>query len=166
MGDSSKDGVILLSRILLMILFIIFGWMKLVNFGATVTAMEGYGTPMPYLAAIVAVLVEFIFGIALILGLFTRPIAVIFALYVLGTAFIGHPFWKMTGMEMMGNEINFFKNISIIGGLLLLAVTGAGHFISAIPSTAALGVALKVFRLGLHRFTQRDIAGALATVAR
>ncbi|CAI1036476.1 DoxX family protein [Serratia marcescens] len=128
MGDSSKDGVILLSRILLMVLFIIFGWMKLVNFGATVTAMEGYGTPMPYLAAIVAVVVEFIFGIALILGLFTRPIAVIFALYVLGTAFIGHPFWKMTGMEMMGNEINFFKNISIIGGLLLLAVTGAGHY--------------------------------------
>ncbi|WP_274873888.1 DoxX family protein, partial [Serratia marcescens] len=55
-------------------------------------------------------------------------IAVIFALYVLGTAFIGHPFWKMTGMEMMGNEINFFKNISIIGGLLLLAVTGAGRY--------------------------------------
>jgi putative oxidoreductase len=34
----------------------------------------------------------------------------------------------MTGMEMMGNEINFFKNISIIGGLLLLAVTGAGRY--------------------------------------
>lgn len=128
MGDSSKDGIILLSRILLMILFIIFGWMKMVNFGATVTTMEGYGTPMPYLAAIIAVLVEFFFGIALIIGIFTRPIAIVFALYVLGTAFIGHQFWKMTGVEMMGNEINFLKNISIIGGLLLLAVFGAGRY--------------------------------------
>ncbi|MFI8416673.1 DoxX family protein [Serratia sp. NPDC078593] len=128
MGDCSKDGVILLSRILLMILFIIFGWMKLIDFSGTVTSMTGYGTPMPYLAAIVAVVVEFIFGIALIVGVFTRPIAIIFALYVLGTAFIGHPFWNMTGAEMMGNEINFFKNISIIGGLLLLAVTGAGRY--------------------------------------
>ncbi|MCA4825325.1 DoxX family protein [Serratia sp. JUb9] len=128
MGDSSKDGVILLARILLMILFIIFGWMKLTNFGATVTSMEGYGAPMPYLAAIIAVVVEFLFGIALIVGIFTRPIALLFALYVLGTAFIGHPFWHMTGAEMMGNEINFFKNVSIIGGLLLLAVTGAGRY--------------------------------------
>lgn len=128
MGDSSKDGVILLSRILLMILFIIFGWMKLADFSGTVASMTGYGTPMPYLAAIVAVVVEFIFGIALIVGIFTRPIAIIFALYVLGTACIGHPFWNMTGAEMMGNQINFFKNISIIGGLLLLAVTGAGRY--------------------------------------
>lgn len=128
MGVSSKDGIILLSRILLMILFIIFGWMKLVNFGATVTAMEGYGTPMPYMAAIIAVVIELFCGIALIVGIFTRPIAVIFALYVLGTAFIGHQFWKMTGVEMIGNEINFLKNISIIGGLLLLAVTGAGRY--------------------------------------
>jgi putative oxidoreductase len=128
MGDDSKDGVILLSRILLMILFIIFGWLKLTNFAGTVTAMEGYGTPMPYLAAIVSVVVEFVFGIALIVGLFTRPIAVIFAVYVLGTAIIGHSYWNMTGAEMMGNEINFYKNISIIGGLLLLAITGAGRY--------------------------------------
>ncbi|WP_422529120.1 DoxX family protein [Serratia fonticola] len=128
MSESVKDGTILLARILLMLLFLIFGWMKLTNFGATVTAMEGYGTPMPYLAAVVAVVVEFIFGIFIVLGAFTRPIAIIYALYVLGTAFIGHPFWRFSGAEMIGNEINFFKNISIIAGLLLLAVTGAGRY--------------------------------------
>lgn len=128
MSESLKDGTILLSRILLMILFLIFGWMKLTNFGATITAMEGYGTPLPYVAALVSVVVEFIFGIAIVLGAFTRPLAIIYAVYVLGTALIGHPFWKMTGPEMLGNEINFFKNISIIAGLLLLSVTGAGRY--------------------------------------
>ncbi|MFC0224967.1 DoxX family protein [Serratia aquatilis] len=128
MSENLKDGTILLSRILLMILFIIFGWMKLTNFGATVTSMEGYGTPLPYLAAIVSVVVEFIFGLAIVLGAFTRPLAIIYAVYVLGTALIGHPFWRMTGAEMLGNEIGLFKNVSIIAGLLLLAVTGAGRF--------------------------------------
>lgn len=128
MSESLKDGTILLSRILLMILFIIFGWMKLTHFGATVTSMEGYGTPLPYLAAIVSVVVEFIFGLAIVLGAFTRPLAIIYAVYVLGTALIGHPFWRMTGSEMIVNEIGFFKNVSIIAGLLLLAVTGAGRY--------------------------------------
>ncbi|PVZ82733.1 hypothetical protein C9426_28900 [Serratia sp. S1B] len=128
MSESLKDSTILLSRILLMILFLVFGWMKLTNFGATVSAMQGYGTPLPYLAALISVLVEFVFGIAIVLGFFTRPLAIIYAVYVLGTALIGHPFWRMSGVEMLGNEINFFKNISIIAGLLLLAITGAGRF--------------------------------------
>lgn len=128
MSESVKDGTILLSRILLMILFIIFGWMKLTNFGATVTSMESYGTPMPYFAAVIAVVVEFIFGIAIVLGAFTRPLAIIYAIYVLGTAFVGHPFWRMTGAEMIINEIGFFKNVSIVAGLLLLSVTGAGRY--------------------------------------
>lgn len=128
MSESLKDGTILLSRILLMVLFIIFGWMKLTNFGATVTAMEGYSTPLPYLAAAISVLVEFVFGIAIVLGAFTRPLAIIYAVYVLGTALIGHPFWRFSGAEMLSNEISFFKNISIIAGLLLLSITGAGRF--------------------------------------
>lgn len=128
MSESLKDGTILLSRVLLMLLFIIFGWMKLTNFAATVTAMEGYGTPLPYLAAVISVIVEFIFAIAIVLGVFTRPLAIIYAVYVLGTALFGHPFWRMSGAEMLSNEINFFKNISIIAGLLLLSITGAGRF--------------------------------------
>lgn len=128
MSESTKDGLILLGRILLMVLFIIFGWWKLTNFTMAVSAMQGYGAPMPYVAAIIAVAVEFFLGIAIILGVFTRPVAALYALYVLGTSFIGHPYWKFTGMDAMVNEINFYKNISIIGGLLLLIVTGAGRY--------------------------------------
>jgi len=34
----------------------------------------------------------------------------------------------MTGDAYMANLINFYKNISIMGGLLLLCVTGAGKY--------------------------------------
>jgi putative oxidoreductase len=111
-----------------MLLFVIFGWEKLIGFGGTVGYFAHTGVPLPALSAIIAVVMEFFVGIALILGLFTRPLALIMAIYTLGTALIGHHYWTMSGMARMENEINFFKNVSIIGGLLLLYLTGAGRY--------------------------------------
>jgi putative oxidoreductase len=126
--DSVRDGVILLSRILLMLLFIIFGWEKLTGFTGTVGYFSQTGVPVPALAAVIAVVMEFLVGLAIVVGLFTRPLALILALYTLGTGIIGHHYWTMSGMARMEAEINFFKNISIIGGLFLLYLTGAGRY--------------------------------------
>jgi putative oxidoreductase len=126
--DSVRDGVILLSRILLMLLFIIFGWEKLTGFTGTVGYFSQTGVPVPALAAVIAVVMEFFVGLAIVVGLFTRPLALILALYTLGTGIIGHHYWTMSGMARMEAEINFFKNISIIGGLFLLYLTGAGRY--------------------------------------
>jgi putative oxidoreductase len=126
--DSVRDGVILLSRILLMLLFIIFGWEKLTGFTGTVGYFSQTGVPVPALAAVIAVVMEFFVGLAIVVGLFTRPLALILALYTLGTGIIGHQYWTMSGMARMEAEINFFKNISIIGGLFLLYLTGAGRY--------------------------------------
>lgn len=122
------DGILLAARILLSLLFVIFGWGKLTAFPGTVQLMVHVGAPLPEIAAVVAVIMEFFVGIAIILGVATRPLAPLLAIYTLGTAIIGHHFWTMSGMAHMENEINFFKNISIIGGLLALYVTGAGRY--------------------------------------
>ena len=127
-AESVRDGVILVSRILLMLLFVIFGWEKLTGFGGTVGYFSQIGLPAPALAAIIAVVMEFFVGVAIILGLLTRPLAVILAIYTLATGLVGHHYWTMSGMARMEAEINFFKNISIIGGLFLLYVTGAGRY--------------------------------------
>jgi putative oxidoreductase len=76
----------------------------------------------------VAIAVEFFVSIAVVLGVRTRELALVLAIYTLATAFIGHHFWTMTGAERDANEINFYKNISIVGGFLLLCVTGAGKY--------------------------------------
>ena len=122
------DGLLLACRILLMLLFVIFGWEKLTGFSGTVGYFTQTGVPMPALAAVIAVVMEFFVGVAIILGLLTRPLAVLLAIYTLGTALIGHHYWTMSGMARMENEINFFKNVSIIGGLFLLYLTGAGRY--------------------------------------
>jgi putative oxidoreductase len=126
--QSNKDGLILVSRILLMILFVLFGWEKLFGFSGTVGYFTAIGAPLPGVSAFIAVVMELIVGIALVVGFWTRPLALLMALYTLGTAIIGHHYWTLSGMPRLESEINFYKNVSIIGGLILLCVTGAGKY--------------------------------------
>ncbi len=124
----ARDSILLLARILLVLLFLIFGWSKLTGFQAAVQYMAHVGAPVPEFAAVIAVVMEFLVGIALALGIATRPLAILLAIYTMATAVIGHHYWTMTGMERYANEINFYKNVSITGGLLALYVAGAGRY--------------------------------------
>lgn len=126
--EQQKDLIILIARLLLMTIFVMSGWSKLTNFEGTAGYLASLGAPLPPVAAGIAILMEFFVGIALVVGFFTRPLAALMALFVLGTALIGHPFWSMPEPDKAANMIQFYKNISIMGGLLLLSVTGAGKF--------------------------------------
>jgi putative oxidoreductase len=126
--DGFRDEVLLVARILLVILFVLFGYLKLTAFSAAVGAMTSMGLPIPQVAAAVAVILEFFVGIAIAIGFFTRPLALLLAAYTLATGFIAHHYWNMSGPEQLGNMINFYKNVSIMGGFLLLALTGAGKY--------------------------------------
>jgi putative oxidoreductase len=127
-SDRLRDEIILVARILLVLLFIIFGWGKITGFSGTVGYMAHSGLPLPWAAAIIAIVIEFFVSIAIVVGVYTRPLALVMAVYTLATAFIGHPYWAMTGMAQFEAEINFFKNVSIVGGFLLLYVTGPGRY--------------------------------------
>lgn len=122
----SRHLFLLIARISLAILFIIFGFPKLTGFDGTVQYMTSLGTPAPMFAAIIAVVMEVPAAILIVLGFFTRPLAILFVFYTLGTAVIGHHFWNMTADAVGPNMINFYKNVSIAGGFLLLALTGPG----------------------------------------
>lgn len=124
----SDDVALLVSRVLLAALFVLFGWSKITGFSGTVDYMAHVGAPVPMISAVIAVVMEFVVGILILVGFFTRPLAVLLALYTIATALIGHHFWNMTGAEQMANMINFYKNVSIAGGLLALAVAGPGRF--------------------------------------
>ena len=122
------DEVIFLARILLVVLFLTSGWGKLMNFPGTVAYMAQSGAPLPPVSAVVAILVELLVSAAILVGALTRPLAVLMALYTLMTALIGHRYWTMTGAAEAESMVNFYKNVSIMGGFLLLYVTGAGKY--------------------------------------
>lgn len=123
---SLRPLLLLIARIAVVALFIIFGVPKMTGFSGTVEYMAAVGAPLPMLSAIIAVVMEVLVAILIVLGFFTRPLAVIFLFYTLGTAIIGHHYWNMTGADVAPNMINFYKNISIAGAFLLLALAGPG----------------------------------------
>src|ERR1700733_4461321 len=108
-AEGVKDSLLLVSRVLLMLLFVIYGWEKLTGYSGTIGYFTKIGVPMPALATLISVVMEFFVGIAVILGLLTRPLAILLAIYTLGTSLLGHHYWSLTGMAQAEAEINFYK---------------------------------------------------------
>src|SRR5271165_7201677 len=123
-----NDELILAARLLLATLFLIFGWRKLRDFSGTASQMVQLGVPTPVLAAGVATFMELPVAFAVAVGALTRPSALLLFLYTLGTALIGHRYWTLTGTERVDSMDSFYKNISIMGGFLLLFMIGAGKY--------------------------------------
>ena len=128
MKNAINDQVILAARLFLATLFLIFGWRKLRDYSGTVSQLVRDRAPMPALAAAVAIFMELPVAFAVAVGAFTRPAAVLMALYTLGTSLIEHRYWTTTGATQVETMEAFYKNLSIIGGFLLLYVTGAGNY--------------------------------------
>ena len=128
MIDGVNDELILAARLLLATLFLIFGWRKLRDFSGTVSQMAQLGVPTPVLAAAIATFMELPVAFAVAVGAFTRLSAALMFFYTLGTALIGHRYWTMTGTDRVDNMDGFYKNFSIMGGFLLLHITGAGRY--------------------------------------
>jgi len=132
-----NDELILAARLLLATLFLIFGWRKLRDYSGTVTQMVQLGVPTPRLAAAVATFMELPVAFAVAVGAFARTSALLLFFYTLGTALIGHHYWTVTGPGQVDSMDGFYKNLSIMGGFLLLYVAGAGKYsIDALCSIA------------------------------
>jgi putative oxidoreductase len=138
MINGINDELILAARLLLATLFLIFGWRKLTDFSGTVSQMAQLGVPVPVLAAAVATFMELPVAFAVAVGAFTRASALLMFFYTLGTALIGHRYWTITGADRVDSMDGFYKNLAIMGGFLLLYMTGAGKYsIDALWSIAA-----------------------------
>ena len=138
MINGINDALILAARLLLAALFLIFGWRKLMDYSGTVSQMVQLGVPTPVLAAGVATFMELPVAFAVAVGAFTRHSALLLFLYTLGTALIGHRYWTAKAADYVDSLESFYKNLSIMGGFLLLWITGAGKYsIDTLRSVAA-----------------------------
>jgi putative oxidoreductase len=123
-----NDQLILVARLLLAILFLIFGWRKLRDYSGTVAQIAQFRAPLPKLAAAVAIFMELPVAFAVAVGALARTAALLLVFYTLGTALIGHRYWTTAGSDRVDSMDGFYKNLSIMGGFLLLYVTGAGKY--------------------------------------
>ncbi|MBU0749714.1 MAG: DoxX family protein [Gammaproteobacteria bacterium] len=126
MFTSLQNPLALAARLLLAALFLPAGISKITGFAGTVGYISSVGLPMPTVAAALAVAVEVLGGLALILGFGTRFAALALAFFTLVASFFFHAFWDLPADKQMVQQLMFFKNIGVTGGLLALAAFGAG----------------------------------------
>jgi putative oxidoreductase len=127
MKDRS-DGMALLGRVLLAVLFIWSGWGKLNGFSGTAGYIGSKGLPMPQVLAAIAVAVELGGGILFLIGLKTRWVALAFVVFLIVITPIFHNFWDVPAAQVQMQQINFMKNVAILGGMLMVAAFGPGRF--------------------------------------
>ena len=64
----------------------------------------------------------------IIIGWQTRLAALALAIFSAVAAYYFHDFWNQTGQQHINNMIHFMKNVSMIGGFLMLCAVGAGRY--------------------------------------
>lgn len=116
-----QGAVALAGRVLLAAIFFISGLSKIADRAATINYLQAVGMPMPILAYGLTVLLEVVGGLFLFLGYRVRPAAVALAVFSVVAAALFH-----NQLSDQNQFAHFLKNVSMSGGLLLMAALGAG----------------------------------------
>ena len=121
-----QDLLTLAGRILLASLFVPAGFGKIGGFAGTVGYIASVGLPLPQLGAALAIVAELGLGLLLLIGYRTRLAALALAAFTIVAGIFFHNYWAAPADQVMMQQINFFKNLAISGGLLAFAAFGAG----------------------------------------
>ncbi|WP_171181259.1 DoxX family protein [Ruegeria sp. HKCCD8929] len=119
-------------RVLIALIFVMFGLNKIFSYGATAGWMDAIGVPGALLP--VVILLEVLGGIAIIVGWQTRLIALALAGFSVLSALIFH-----ANFADQNEMANFMKNVAIAGGFLFLVANGAGAYSLDNRKAAAAG---------------------------
>lgn len=67
-------------------------------------------------------------GVAsLLLGVYARPMSLLLGVFMLVVTVLFVRFWSEQGEKQLADRNVFFSNLSIVGGCLLLAISGPGR---------------------------------------
>jgi putative oxidoreductase len=107
----TENTAALLGRVAMSLLFIHGGWGKLLAPAATQAMLASHHLPMVKYGWMLAVVVELGGGLAILFGLFSRPVGLVLAIWCVATALIAH-----TTFADRNQEIHFLKNMAMMGG--------------------------------------------------
>ena len=126
MNTNTQNAAALVGRILLALIFITSGFGKVMGFQGAVGYIASKGLPMAELGAIIAIVCELGAGVLLLVGFKARWAGLVLAIFTLAAGILFHDYWNADAAAKMGQQINFWKNISIAGGMLMVFAFGPG----------------------------------------
>ena len=95
------------------------------NHFKNVAALTGYaqskGVPFSKVAVLITGVMMLFGGLGILFGVYIEYAVALLALFLLGTLWKMHRYWEVADpMMRMGEHINFYKNLALIGALLML----------------------------------------------
>jgi putative oxidoreductase len=117
-----------LGRVLLSLIFVFAGYRKLTTVAATVVQMAHQGIPYSNVLIWGAIAIEFVGGLMLVAGLFTRWVAFALAIYIAVLAVLFHAYWDVPAAEVRNQFNAFYEHMAMIGGILYVVTFGPGAF--------------------------------------
>jgi putative oxidoreductase len=121
-----QDFLLLVARVLAGWIYLQSGWRKLADVSGFAVNLTKRG--VPELLGYAAPFVEFLGGLALILGFASRYAALFLIAFTIAATWTSHTFWTFPEAERARQFTQFWKNVTMTGGLLALFVTGSGRF--------------------------------------
>jgi len=124
----ASASLLLIARVLLAAMFLASGYSALSNIQATADYFGGLGLGPSVPLAWAVGLFELAAGILLVVGFQTRAVAAVLALFSLAATFLGH--YGQGGDDPTAAFMHsqaLLKDIAVAGGLIALAVHGAGR---------------------------------------
>ena len=124
-----QDFLLLVGRVLMGWIFVESGWRKLMGMDAFIASLTNRRVPYPTVLGWIGAPVEFFGGLALVLGAATRTATLLIIVFTIVATLIGRRYWEFTDAAARRMQYSHFaKNLTIIGGLILLFVTAGGRF--------------------------------------
>ena len=114
------EFIFLLGRVLFGALFLYSGWGHFTNNTGLAIYAQGKGVPMPRIAVLITGFMIVLGGLGLILGIYVKLSILLLSLFLIGTLFKIHTFWKETNPNAKTMEqVQFMKNAALLGALLM-----------------------------------------------
>ena len=125
--NASSDALSLIGRIFLAVIFLVSGFGKVGGFEGLVGQIASKGFPVPEAFAVATIVIELGVALMLVVGWKARWAAFLIAVFVAIVTIFFHNFWAMPEAQKGMQQIQFLKNLALIGGLLMVMAFGPGR---------------------------------------
>ena len=123
--SAAKGAVVLLGRLLFALIFVMSGFNHFSK--QTISYAAAQGVPLASLAVPFSGILAILGGLSILLGYRAKIGAWLIVLFLVPVTFMMHKFWGITDpMTAQIQMIMFMKNVSMLGGALLISQFGAG----------------------------------------
>ena len=116
----------LIGRVIVALYFLESAWNHLAHSGHMIGYAQSKGVPSPKLAIMGSGVLLLLGGLSILTGMYTGVGLALLIIFLVVVSFKMHDYWKESDpMAKNGSRLHFYKNMAIIGALLMMyAIAG------------------------------------------